>query len=237
MQVRRRRARIAQQVGPRVLRFADRIAGRVGIGSLSGAPQAYLCHTLCELGAEPLGQELEVMRRFLSGHPNQVLVVVVEDYVPPATIERALEQTGLLRYVAMLDRRVPLPTLGALIARGQRLVVFAEKDAGSPPWYMPAFSFIQDTPLGARRPSRLSCARFRGEPDSPILLMNHWIDTFPPRPVLNAPIGRAHALRRRIAECTRERGRPPGIVAVDFYEQTDLVKVADQLNAGPAEPR
>ena len=143
----------------------------------------------------------------------------------------------MLRFLATLDRRAPLPTLGTLIARGQRLVVFAEEAGGSPAWYMPAFSFIQDTPLGARRPSQLECKRFRGEEDSPLLLVNHWLETFPPLPRLNAPIGRAGALRRRITRCEAERGVRGGIVAVDFYEQTDLVKVAGELNSKPVEPR
>ena len=61
-------------------------------------------------------------------------------------------------------------------------MVFAEEKGGSPPWYMPAFSFIQDTPLGAVRPDQLSCTRYRGEDGSPMLLINHWIPPFPPSP-------------------------------------------------------
>ena len=135
----------------------------MGVGTLNGPPEPYLCHTLCELGAEPLNRELEVIGDFLKRHPDQVLIVIVEDYVPPSTIAQAFEQTGLTRYVATLDRQAPMPTLGELIARRQRLVVFAEEQGGSPAWYMPAFSFIQDTPLGATRPDRLSCERYRGE--------------------------------------------------------------------------
>ena len=40
--------------------------------------------------------------------------------------------------------------------------MFAEEKGGSPSWYMPAFEFIQDTPLGALHPGQLSCARYRG---------------------------------------------------------------------------
>jgi hypothetical protein len=227
------RNKVTQQIGIGPLRIADRLAGRVGVGSLHGTPELYLCHTLCELGAEPLDQELGVIRRFLQEHPSQVIVTVVEDYVPPATIARAFEQAGLLPYLAKFARNSPLPTLGALVARGQRLVVFAEKDGGTPSWYMPAFSFIQDTPLGARRPNQLTCARFRGQSDSPILLINNWIDIFPPQAALNRSIGRAAALRRRIAQCASERSMRPGIIAVDFYQQTDLVEVAAQLNDQP----
>jgi hypothetical protein len=225
------RNKVAQVVPARALRLADRLAGRVGLGALSGTPKPYLCHTLCELGAEPLDQELAVIRRFLDAHRNQVLLVIVEDYVPPAVIEQSFQKAGLLRYVATLDRHEPLPTLGELIGSDRRLVVFAEKDGGTPDWYMPAFSFIQDTPLGARRPSAFSCERARGEQSSPLLLINHWLETFPPLPILEAPIGRATALRRRITQCERERATQGAIVAVDFYEQTALVKVAAQINA------
>ncbi len=227
------RNKVAQQVPPRALRVADRIAGEVGVGQLNGEPEPYLCHTLCELGAEPLDRELEVIRRFLEEHPDQVLIVIVEDYVPPRTIEQAFERTGLVRYVATLDRSEPTPTLGTLIARGQRLVVFAEEKGGTPAWYMPAFSFIQDTPLGATRPDQLSCKRFRGEESSPLLLINHWIPPFPPSPTLNAGIGRALFLRGRVERCLQERGFKGAIVAVDFYERTSVVEVAQELNSRP----
>ena len=225
------RNKVAQQIGPRALRAGDRIAGRVGVRSLHGTSKPYLCHTLCELGAEPLDQELGAIRRFMDRHPDQVLVLIVEDYVPPPVIEKAFERTGLLSQAATLKPRAPLPTLGKLIERGTRLVVFAEEKGGSPPWYMPAFSYIQDTPLGARRPSSLSCARFRGNPGNAVLKLNHWLDTFPPSRTAERAIGRPRALRRRIAKCTRERGRAPGIVAVDFYDQTAVVQVARALNA------
>jgi hypothetical protein len=227
------RNKVAEQVPRRVLRIADQVAGRVGVGQLNGAPEPYLCHTLCELGAEPLDQELEVIRRFLDDHPDQVLIAIVEDYVPPATIERAFKEAGLTRYVATLDRNQLPPTLGALVARGQRLVVFAEEKGGSPAWYMPAFSFIQDTPLGAVRPDQLSCRRYRGEDSSPLLLINHWIPPFPPSPTLNAGIGRAAFLRGRIERCMKERGFKGAIVAVDFYERTSAVEVAHELNSHP----
>ncbi|HTA34552.1 MAG TPA: hypothetical protein VK721_14125 [Solirubrobacteraceae bacterium] len=224
------RNKVAKQVPPLALRLADRVAGRVGVGTLSGKPALYLCHTLCELGAEPLERELEVIRDFLDRHPHQVLIVIVEDYVPPASIERSFEQAGLMHYVATLERGQPPPTLGALIARGQRLMVFAEEKGGTPAWYMPAFSFIQDTPLGATRPDQLSCKRYRGEQHSPLLLINHWIPPFPPSPSLNAAIGREAFLRTRIKRCLAQDGAKGAIVAVDFYQRTSVVKVARELD-------
>lgn len=225
------RNKVAKQVPPRALRVAERVAGGVGLGSLKGKAEPYLCHTLCELGADPLSGELKVIATFLHAHPDQVLIAIVEDYVPPSTIEQAFSAAGLTNDVATLKEGEPLPTLGDLIKSGRRLLVFAEVKGGSPAWYMPAFSFIQDTPLGAVHPGQLSCDRYRGEPSSPMLLINHWIPPFPPSPTINAQIGRAPVLRAWIQRCTRQRDIAGAIVAVDFYERTAVVRVAQELNA------
>ena len=226
------RNKVAQQLPLSALRVADRVAGGIGLGTLKGKPEPYLCHTLCELGADPLDRELDTIAMFLREHPDQVLIVIVEDYVPPSTIKQAFAAAGLTRYVAILKLHAALPTLGGLITSGHRLVVFAEVEGGSPPWYMPAFSFIQDTPLGAVHPGQLSCARYRGNPDSPMLLLNHWVPPFPPSPTVNAQIGRAAFLRARVLRCTRERDTSGAIVAVDFYQRTAVVNVAQELDSG-----
>ena len=225
------RNKVAQQLPAEALRVADRVAGGIGLGTLKGTPEPYLCHTVCELGSEPLDRELDVIATFLHSHPTQVLVVIVEDYVPPTTIKQAFGASGLTRYAATLEPHTSLPTLGELIKSDHRLLVFAEVEGGSPPWYMPAFSFMQDTPLGAVHPGQLSCARYRGGEDSPMLLLNHWIPPFPPSPTVNAQIGRAVFLRARILRCTGDRHISGAIVAVDFYQRTAVVEVAQQLNS------
>jgi hypothetical protein len=197
-----------------------------------GPPRLYLCHTLCELGAEPLGRELRAIADFLAAHPRTFLVLVMEDYVPAARIAAAFQKAGLASLAATLPPRGAQPTLGHLLEAGLRLAVFSEKGGGTPAWYMPAFDHLQDTPLGARRPDQLSCAHFRGEPAGPLLLINHWIPPFPPSPTLNAAIGRASFLRHRVRACMRERGFEGAIVAVDFYERTAVVRVARELNGG-----
>ncbi|HTQ68519.1 MAG TPA: hypothetical protein VMI13_07485 [Solirubrobacteraceae bacterium] len=230
------RNKVAEQLPASALQVADRIAGGVGLGNLKGTPEPYLCHTLCELGADPLERELKAVASFLKDNPRQVVIVIVEDYVPPKTIERSFDAAGLTRYAETLPVHSPLPTLGQLIDSDRRLLVFAEVKGGTPGWYMPAFEFIQDTPLGALHPAQLSCDRYRGTSAGPLLLINHWIPPFPPSPAINAQIGRGAFLRARIGRCTRERGIHGAIVAVDFYERTDVVEVARELNGG-GDPR
>jgi hypothetical protein len=224
------RNKVARELSPEALRTADRLAGRVGAGELGGPSEPFFCHTLCELGAEPAAEQWQLFADFLAANPREVLVVFIEPYVAVEEIERGLADAGLLEQAAELRRDRPLPTLGELIAARTRLVVLAEEDGGARPWYLDGFSFAQDTPYQATRPSELSCRRFRGLQDSPLLLINHWIATFPPSPVRNQRIG-GPTLRRRLADCERDREQLPNLVAVDFYERSDVLRIAQALNA------
>ena len=91
---------------------------------------------------------------------------------------------------------------------------------------------MQDTPLGARNGAQLVCGRNRGSADSPLLLLNHWIDGFPPSPSRNERVG-GGVLERQVDRCERERRQLPNLVAVDFYERTRVLKITRRLNARP----
>ena len=157
------------------------------------------------------------------------MILFIEPYVPVEETEKALDATGLLEQAAELRVDEPLPTLGQLIRANTRLIVLSEVDGGARPWYLPGFEFAQDTPLGAERPRELSCARFRGDADSPLLLLNHWIDTFPPSPSRNRRIAGSF-LAQRVRRCERERGLLSNLLAVDFYERSGVIDVARRLN-------
>ena len=73
----------------------------------------------------------------MDNHTNQGIIVIVEDYVPPATIESELEQAGLVTQAAILEPNSALPILGTLIKDGHRLVMFAEEQGGTPPGTCP----------------------------------------------------------------------------------------------------
>ena len=176
------RNKVARQLTPQALRTADRLAGRVGRELPKGTRRPYLCHTLCELGAEPLDAQLKLFRSFLNTNRRDVVILFVEPYVPVEELERSLRRTDLLQEAAALARDEPLPTLAELVHAGTRLIILTEKDGGDRPWYLPGFSFTQDTPLGIRNAAGLRCERFRGSADSPLLMLNHWIDRFPPPP-------------------------------------------------------
>lgn len=175
------------------------------------------------------------IRGWLERNRAEILVLVLESSVEPAEVEQEFESAGLEPYLATLPRDRPLPTLSEMIAAGRRHVVLDEKDGGAASWYQPGFLFAQDTSISAFTRSATACDPNRGTPESPLLIMNHWVDRFPPPPTAARNVNRRRVLTRRIAACRERLGRVPNAIAVDFYERGDAISVTRELNrAGEA---
>jgi hypothetical protein len=175
---------------------------------------------------------LEVIRKFLDERRGEVVILFIEPYVAPAEIAKVFARSGLDRYVVTLAHDEPLPTLGQLVDRNRRVIVLTEGDAdGTVPWYLDGFSFVQDTPLGATKVSELECRRARGTADSPLAVINHWADVFPPRREANAPFQRKKVIIERAHRCARKLGVTVNLIAVDHYDLGDLIPAVEELNA------
>ncbi len=228
----RDRNRVASSLPPKILAAAERLGGSLGLRAEEGGePEVFLCHSVCELGAGRMVDELGVIRDFLDENPGEVVILFVEPYVEPADVEQVFEEAGLVDQVATIERGVPLPTLGELVREDRRVIVLTERDAdGTVPWYLDGFSFVQDTPLGATEPDELSCDLNRGDRGSPLLMLNHWADVFPPRRGANVDFQTRREILGRARRCARERGLPVSLIAVDHYDLGDLVDSVEQLN-------
>jgi hypothetical protein len=217
-------------VGAEGVEAAMRLRERL-VGPPEGPPGLYLCHGFCEIGAQPLVPWLRVLHAFMDANPREVVIVVIEDYVPPADIAAAFAEVGLEALAYRGAPHPPWPTLAELGKSGQRLVVFLESGTEGVAWLHPAFETIQETPYSFRRPSAFSCAVNRGGRDGSIFQVNHWIETPPMPKPSNAAIVNAHAaLLGRLRRCAEERGHLPNIVAVDFYRTGDLFDVVREMN-------
>ena len=92
----------------------------------------YLCHSFCELGGMPLSDVLDELHDFLVANPNEVVVVINQDYVTPRDFVDAVDAAGLGRF-AYRGPTAPgrWPTLRQMIDSGQRVVFLAEEHAGA----------------------------------------------------------------------------------------------------------
>ena len=196
----------------------------------------YLCHGYCELGATGLVDALTDIRDFLRDNPNEVLVLFIQDQISPEDTAGAFEESGLISYVYTHEAGEQWPTLRTMIERGQRVLVMAENDASGPDWYHDGFKLTQDTPYSFPSPKDFSCEPNRGQPDSPLFLLNHWISKTEPSPDDAAVVNDFDVLLARARECQSKRGLFPNLIAVNFYDIGDLLRVVDVLNGVASEP-
>lgn len=233
------RREYVKELGQEAFDAALAIRDRLVTGG-DGGHQIYLCHRFCELGAVPLDKTLGQIRDFVVSHPDQVLVIVNEDYVSPEDFVAAVKKSGLGDYVYKGMIGPTSPTLGEMISSGHRVVLMAEQKAGVAPWYRDGYGdVLQETPYSFKQASELTdskklaktCQPNRGSSDNPLFLLNHWIDTSPaPKPTNAAKVNEYKALLGRAQECERVRGQVPNLIAVDFYATGDLFEVVEKLN-------
>ena len=230
---------VEAQIGANGLAAAQRLAGSVAFGPVAGDKELYLCHVLCELGALKAVDVFREIRDWMDRNPREVLMIVIEDAAPTADIKRELEAGGLAELASAVPIRAgePTPTLRSLVDSGRRLLVMAEDKGDATGWYRRAFDVLQETPFAFTSTAQLerpeSCRPNRGGTRPPLFLMNHWVESYPPRPRDATVVNEREFLVRRARECAQIRDRTPTLIAVDFVERGNLIGAVDELNGVP----
>ena len=208
------------------MRIRDRL---VGVDESQRRP--YFCHGFCELGAYAVTPALREMRDFLVAHPDEVVIMVVEDYVTPEDLAAEFDKAGFKDLIYTGGLLSPLPTLRHLIQSDKRVLVFIESGRPGVPWLHPAFESFRETPYTFHKVEDFSCRANRGGDAGPLLQINHWIDTAPTPKPSNAAVVNAYSfLLARAEKCAAERNHLPNLIAVDFYQTGDLLAVVNKLN-------
>jgi hypothetical protein len=214
----------------RSLAPADRAAIAGVAASPAPHPGAYLCHVVCTLGAIDLTDGLRTFAAFLATHPNEVLILDIEDYVSPEDTAAAFRDSGLIDDVYTHPEGTPWPTLRELITAHHRVIVGAEH-AGTPSnWYQHFYGIAWDTPYQFIAATDFDCAVYRGSTANPLLLVNHWIANRAPSRADALQVNRLDVLLGRAEQCQIQHGKLPNIIAVNFYATGDLFQAVDTLN-------
>ena len=227
---------IESELGPSAVPAFQSITGQFATRGGDGKQGPYLCHVVCELGSIDLVRSLGWVRDFLDSHPDEVVLLFLEDKVSPEDTAEAFKASGILRYAYEHPAGAPYPTLRELIESNKRLFVMAEEDNGGGefPWYHEGFALSQETPYTFKSPDELdakaSCAPNRGEPGNALFQLNHWVEKVPRSPDTAAIVNDPGFLIPRARLCERRRGLIPNIVAVDYYDQGDVVEASQVLN-------
>jgi hypothetical protein len=183
-----------------------------------------------------LADGLEEIAEFLASNPHEVLTLIIQDAISVDETVAAFEAAGLTRHLHTQDLSDDWPTLGEMIDRDERLVVFAENEGAPPAWYLNAFEAMQETPFLFLSEQDFSCEENRGNLESSLFLMNHWVQRIAPDRADAVRVNAVDVLVDRARQCERERGRRPNFLAVNFYNIGDVVEAADVLNGVAPDP-
>ena len=189
----------------------------------------FVCHGLCTLGFDPLEEILTTVHAFMVDNPREVITLLIQDEISPEDTEAAFENSGLIEFIYRHDGGA-WPTLGDMIASGERLVVMAENEGPPPDWYLNMWEQVEETPYLFKTPGEMTCDVNRGGDDKDLLLLNHWIDRISPDRVDAARINDYDFLLDRARLCAEIRQQKPNFVAVNFTLIGDVFDVVNELN-------
>lgn len=191
-----------------------------------------MCHGPCGFGNTPHIEGLTLIRDFLDANPHEVLTIIYQDEVSVDAMVADFETAQLTERVYTHEAGAAWPTLREMIEANTRLVITAEAGRPPPGWYHHVWDVASDTPFTFFSLEDMSCELNRGAADNDLFLMNHWVNTKANLPSEdNAVLANAPAqIVGRARQCERERGRLPTFIAVDFFEQGDVVAASAELN-------
>ncbi|MDY6863349.1 MAG: hypothetical protein SV062_10235 [Thermodesulfobacteriota bacterium] len=192
--------------------------------------EIYVCHGYCSLGGEPLVDVLGYVKEFLDNNPREVVTLIFECYVDHEPVVDAFDESGLISYVHSQTEGEMWPTLAEMIQNNKRLVVFTDKDGGSPDWYHDVWEFAVETHWDNKERSDLTCDFNRGDPDNDLFIINHFLTKPLARRTLSLQVNFNPFLINRLEECRDTTGKVPNFVTVDFYAFGDLFEAVNIIN-------
>lgn len=192
--------------------------------------QPYLVHNKPWLGKRPLVEGLREIARFMKSHPQAVLTIIFESYVPAKSVQQAFRDAKLLDSLHQQQRQAPWPTLRQMIRSGKRLVVFTDRGGGEWPGYHGVWTFCQETHFSVRKVADFSYRRNRGQASNGLMILNHFLTNPVATTRLAQQANRSDVLMPRMRSCLAKTEHYPNFIVVDFYEIGDTPKTIEQFN-------
>ncbi|KAH8431771.1 uncharacterized protein LDX57_009424 [Aspergillus melleus] len=211
-----------------------------------------LCHTSCLLeDAGTLESFLVTVKTWLEGHPDEVLTLLLTngDGVPVSKFDETFTKADIKKYAFVPEPAsevLPIgswPTLGEMISKGKRLVVFLDygADVATVPYILDEFAYYFETPFGVTDRKFPNCSIDRppnANADGRMYIVNHFLDVdilgvlIPDRlraPRTNAVSGDG-SIGAQANLCNSKHGRLANVILVDFVDQGQVIAAQNKFN-------
>ena len=182
---------------------------------------------------------LNKLSDFMDDDETQIVTLLLENFVPANHLEYLFNETGLLERTYIHEIGDTWPNLGEMILSKKTLVVFWEPhEGGAPgdainyPWLHHTWTHSWDTNYGEQNEEDMDCDLGRGDKNQPVWHLNNWLSNAIglSDPTRSEDINSYDKLLERTVECWEEVGKRPTFIAVDWWDDGDVVGVVDTLN-------
>ena len=199
-----------------------------------------LCHgdddrgfSPCTYGTVNAEAWLSQLKSLMDAAPRDVVTLLVENYVQPDHLKSVFENAAMYDLIFVHSMNTEWPTLGELITQNKPLVVFWEQGEDlSHPWIHDFLTHSWTTNFAEQNTEDMNCDPLRGDPEQAVYHMNNW---------LSGPLGLSDPSRgdeandldfliERASECWIQHGKRPTFIAVDWWEDGDVVAAALAIN-------
>jgi len=187
----------------------------------------------CTYGAVDPWEWLGNLESEMSSETRDIVTLLIENHVEADHLKELFDDVGLTDWMYLHNMNDPWPTLIELINADTRLVVFWEQseDSGHP-YFHDFLTHSWTTDYAEEETSDMNCEPSRGDPQQVVFHMNNW---------LNGPGGLSDPNRAseandvdfmvgRAIECIDMHNKRPTFIAVDWWEDGDVVEAAKQVN-------
>ena len=176
---------------------------------------------------------LSNLHSLMNNSSGDVVSILLENYVPAEHLDLLFNQTGLSELVYIHNIGDLWPSLGEMVLSGKRLVVFWDWQFDEQyPWLHHAWTYSWDNPYGEDQQSEMSCKLNRGDQSQPVWHLNNWLSSIYgfADPIRSKEVNDYDVLLQRAIDCWQENDNRPTFIAVDFWEDGELLNVTKSLN-------
>ena len=187
----------------------------------------------CTYGAVNPWDWLSGLESEMNSEDRDIVTLLIENYVEPDHLKEIFDDVGLSEMMYIHDMNDEWPTLIEMINMDKRLVVFWEQSGDSAhPYFHDFLTHSWTTNYADDDTSSMDCEKLRGDVNQPVFHMNNWLKN---QAGLSDPNRAGEAndvdfMVERAIECIELHGKRPTFIAVDWWEEGDVVEAVERVN-------
>ena len=204
------------------------------------ASQVRFCHgdpdrgfSPCAYGSVDPWNWLNKLESEMESEDRDIVTLLIENHVEGDHLKEIFDDVGLTEQMYIHEMNAEWPTLNEMIDMEKRLVVFWEQSGDSThPYFHDFLAHGWTTSYGDDDTSLMNCDPLRGDSNQPVFHMNNWLNNQAglSDPTRSSEVNNVDFILERAIECIGGHGKRPTFIAVDWWEDGDVVEATKQVN-------